>query len=256
MAGEICRTKSFEEVSVTKRGCGPSLIVREMKNRSLNKKVLDAIGRRLFKAEPVDSERIDRVISDPQLFTKVLERIAADLSDRKEPVAVASTSRHAVAGYIVAAISFFLIGSFAIMYNVKQPETAIKAPVQVVSSKVPDAAPEVVRPEVPPQPDTGKHSAGRTTKDTFRVERAILTRTEPANRPRRDAEPDTQFIPVSYTGDPEELSGGGQVIRVEMKRSSLFAIGIDVPLENDDTIVKADLLVGRDGVTRAIRMVD
>lgn len=227
-----------------------------MENRNLNNKDLDAISQRLFKAEPVDPERIDGIISDPQLFTKVLERIAADLPDRKARTKVVSSSRLTSAGFIVAALSLFIVGSFAIMYNAKKPETAIKAPVPVVSSKVPDAVPEVVRPEVPPQPITGKLSAGRTTKDNFRVERAILTRIEPANRPARDAEPDTQFLPVSYTGDPDEISGGGQVIRVEMKRSSLFAIGIDIPLENDDTIVRADLLVGRDGVTRAIRVVD
>ena len=52
------------------------------------------------------------------------------------------------------------------------------------------------------------------------------------------------------------MSGGGQVVRVEMKRSSLFALGVNIPLENDDTVIKADLLIGRDGVTRAIRMID
>ena len=41
-----------------------------------------------------------------------------------------------------------------------------------------------------------------------------------------------------------------------MPRSALFAMGVNIPLENDAEVVKADLLVGTDGVTRAIRVVE
>jgi len=39
-----------------------------------------------------------------------------------------------------------------------------------------------------------------------------------------------------------------------MSRASLFAMGINIPLENGAEVVKADLLVGPDGVTRAVRL--
>ena len=43
-------------------------------------------------------------------------------------------------------------------------------------------------------------------------------------------------------------------MRVEMSRASLFAMGINIPLENGAEVVKADLLVGPDGVARAVRL--
>ena len=64
-----------------------------------------------------------------------------------------------------------------------------------------------------------------------------------------------EFYAISYSGDPAETDAGGRIVRVEMQRSSLFALGVNVPLENDAGPVKADLLIGRDGVTRAIRVV-
>lgn len=231
-----------------------------MKKRYDNKK-LDQIGKSLFDTEPMAAGAIDEIVAKPELFSLVRERIAADQaaalaeSRRKSPVRRYVLAYSGMAMTVIAAAGAIYL--FSPSKTVKPVTAAIPAPVQVLSSKVPDIAdPEVVRSEVPPQPNTGKLSADRTTKDEPRAEKAILMRTEPVSRPRRNAEPDTRFLPVSYTGDPDEVSGGGQVIRVEMKRSSLFALGVNVPLENDDTVVKADLLVGRDGVTRAIRLVD
>jgi len=214
--------------------------------------MLDLVGKRLFETEPLPAGEIETIVANPALFSMVTERIAAE-----RVASIAEMRRTSpVRRYVIAYSGMALTVAAAAGVAFYRPETGVKTPVQVVSSKVPDAVPDTARTEVPPQSDAGKLPAVRAEKTDFRVEKAILTRTEPANRPRRDAEPDTRFLPVSYTGDPDETSGGGQVIRVEMKRSSLFAIGVDLPLENDDAIVKADLLIGRDGVTRAIRMVD
>ncbi len=220
--------------------------------KKFNKKTLDLVGKRLFETEPLPAVEIETIVANPALFSFVRERIAADRTASLNQLRRTSPVRRYVIAYSGMALTVAAAAGVA-FYG---PETAVKIPVQVVKSKVPDAVPEAARAEVPPQPDSGKLSAVRAEKNDFKIERAILTRPEPARRARRDAEPDTRFIPVSYTGDPDEISGGGQVIRVEMKRSSLFAIGVDLPLENDDSVVKADLLIGRDGVTRAIRMVD
>ncbi|MEQ1605054.1 MAG: hypothetical protein ABL999_09310 [Pyrinomonadaceae bacterium] len=230
-----------------------------MKKRYDNKK-LDQIGKHLFDTEPLAANVIGDIVAKPDLFSLVRERIAADQAASIAELRRTSPVRRYVVAYSGMALTVLAAAGAIYLYTPNKPETAVaKAPGQVLSSKapqVPDAVPDVVRSEVPPQPITGKLSADRTTKDEPKMEKAILLRTEPENRPRRIAEPDKRFIPVSYTGDPDEMSGGGQVIRVEMKRSSLFALGVDIPLENDDTIVKADLLIGRDGVTRAIRVVD
>jgi hypothetical protein len=64
----------------------------------------------------------------------------------------------------------------------------------------------------------------------------------------------TDFMPVGYT-TPMNLQDGGQVMRVELPRSTLAGFGLPVNMERVNERVKADVLVGPDGQARAIRFV-
>jgi hypothetical protein len=64
----------------------------------------------------------------------------------------------------------------------------------------------------------------------------------------------TGFIPVSYTS-AANLEAGGQIVRVELPRSAIAALGLPVNMERVDQRVKADVLVGVDGLPHAIRLV-
>jgi hypothetical protein len=222
-----------------------------MQNRNLNKKALDKIGRHLFESSASASDDIDAIVENPYLFDRVRARIVADQNARpavaiQEP-RVRFFGRNAV---VLASIAGFIVAVFGAL-SLFRPDANL---IEVKRVQIPDAVPEVARPEVPPQPFVGKLSAGRASKADFKVENAVPNR----RRARRqaEAEPEAEFYPVGYTGDPAETAGGGRIIRVDMKRSSLFALGINLPLENENETVKADLLVGSDGVTRALRIVN
>jgi hypothetical protein len=64
----------------------------------------------------------------------------------------------------------------------------------------------------------------------------------------------TDFIPLSYGGVRKPMESG-EVVRLEMPRSALIAFGLPVNVEHADTPVKAELLLGEDGMARAIRFV-
>jgi hypothetical protein len=68
------------------------------------------------------------------------------------------------------------------------------------------------------------------------------------------AEIATDFIPLAQAAHfaPAE---GGHVVRVEMPRSALVSFGLPVNFERAGGRVKADVLVGDDGIARAIRFV-
>jgi hypothetical protein len=68
------------------------------------------------------------------------------------------------------------------------------------------------------------------------------------------AEITTEFIPLAHGGSfaPGE---GGQVLRVELPRSALVSFGLPMNVERAGERVKADVLMGEDGVARAIRFV-
>lgn len=65
---------------------------------------------------------------------------------------------------------------------------------------------------------------------------------------------DSDFVPVPYG---EELSADdpGLVVRVSLTRSALGSLGYPVDEMNGGDVVQADLLVGEDGLPRAVRLV-
>ena len=64
----------------------------------------------------------------------------------------------------------------------------------------------------------------------------------------------TDFLPVGYTSSMN-LQDGGQIVRVELPRSTLATFGLPVNMDRYHERVKADVLFGADGQARAIRFV-
>jgi len=227
-----------------------------MRNGRINKKTLDEIGKRLFESEATKADEIDTIVSNSRLFDAIKVRIAA------EQMAASGVQNRPVhyfgrTSVILSGLSVFIIAVMAAV-SLYRPETNLTAVNEV---KIPDAVPGIARSVFPPQEiETGKLSADRALKADYRIESPPEPRksTEVARRVRRSeiVEPEAEFYPVSYTDDPALTGVSGRIIRVDMKRSSLFALGINLPLENGDETIKADLLVGSDGVTRAIRVVN
>jgi hypothetical protein len=79
----------------------------------------------------------------------------------------------------------------------------------------------------------------------------ITPRSHPA--PRR-AENVTQFIPLRY-GKPVESGETLQVVRITLRRADLLRLGLPVAPDGGAGLVKADVLLGEDGLTKAIRFV-
>jgi hypothetical protein len=69
-----------------------------------------------------------------------------------------------------------------------------------------------------------------------------------------DSEDMTDFFPLRY-GEAQKPMESGELIRVQMPRSALARFGLPVNVERADAPIKADLLVGEDGLAYAIRFV-
>lgn len=224
--------------------------------RKIDNQTLDAIGRTLIKADAARGPQIDAVINDPYVFTRIRSRI------REENLAGQPAAR----AVIFLRPRYFVLAGVAVALGASIFALSIfnsgRGTVAVNRDKVLPQREDTARPEIPPQKKgimSEVPEEGRADQTGFRPERAVLRDTKPkrstpraaASEPERD-----EFYPVAYTGDPAEIDSGGRIIRVDVKRASLFALGIPVPLENGSDTVKAELLIGNDGVTRGIRIVD
>jgi hypothetical protein len=64
----------------------------------------------------------------------------------------------------------------------------------------------------------------------------------------------TDFMPLGYL-NAATLQDGGQIVRVELPRSALVSFGLPVNMDRYHERVKADVLLGVDGLAHAIRFV-
>ena len=64
----------------------------------------------------------------------------------------------------------------------------------------------------------------------------------------------TDFMPLGYV-NPTTFQDGGQIVRIELPRSALVSFGLPVNMERYHEKVKADVLLGSDGLAHAIRFV-
>ena len=89
-------------------------------------------------------------------------------------------------------------------------------------------------------------------RDWLQINEPIITDTETVYAKRGEYASD--FIPLTYGGVQNPMDSG-EVIRMQMPRSALIAFGLPVNVEHADAPVKAELLLGEDGMARAIRFV-
>lgn len=193
---------------------------------------------------------------------KLLAAFRAQHSENPAPVAVGKYSRRrwiyisaGAAAAAVIAMLFLLSGSG---HRVSPPSVPEKADVS------PQAVPPARRPELSPGTNgvpaiaeqainTPPAHARRTAA---RIRNAGYTNRESNNATAPIADPEiaTDFIPLMNRESLTQLDGG-QVMRVELPRSALMSFGLPMDMERANERIKADVVVGNDGLARAIRFV-
>lgn len=259
MAGKKQSAKDIGEVFVTECELITSL---DMTMRERNKKMTaDDLAKSLFETAALREADIDRIAGSEDLFGGVLARIRAEQTSQHESKAgffeLVNRYRAVLASgaatlLVVSAFGFFLQQKSLHDSSVANSDSASQ-PNSARSTSAPQV--ELVKGFTQGSADIFEPAQEPT------IQRTVLRQPEPQHEVSAQRasysqrEPEGEFYPVTYVGDGE-AARGGRVVRVDLPRSSLFAMGVNVPLENESPTVKADLLIGPDGVTRAIRFVE
>jgi hypothetical protein len=165
---------------------------------------------------------------------------------------------------VFASVVSVLTILFTVEAIVDRTNATRRAPSPVAHSTSPapyqqPQAPEVIKIDPAPiRPEPNYEQAG-TRPNVERQSAAIKTVYHPA-KSSQAAEPEAEQQPVEFYAladmNSNESVAGGRVIRVDLPRASLVALGANVPLGSDKQLIKADLMIGPDGVPRAIRVVE
>ncbi|HEX5736070.1 MAG TPA: hypothetical protein VF131_24800 [Blastocatellia bacterium] len=206
-----------------------------------------------YLAESANNEQAPARI-ESALLAALRERNAAQATPAVTPINRRRLSRWAIAA---AAAILILIALVALRANQSMPEPPQQA---IETQTAPVVAPSAPEQESPQKKDSVAPVTPRRSVQNYKA----------ANKARRDAqqpetvnakdaaagdyEITTDFMPLPHRGSIAELEGG-QVLRVELPRSSLASFGLPVNLERAGERIKADVVVGNDGMARAIRFV-
>jgi hypothetical protein len=213
-------------------------------------------------------------LQDEEMLTRGLHSLAVEMnslhaSEATEQSLLASFRQHSVVVPLtsprsyrpywltaVAAILLIVFGLVAVVWKgSNQPKNQIavqpapQAPKEIKDNKnlvAPDN--QVANANLPP-PSKPKRNLNP---------RMLQTRNSKANRAENTvanhAEVATDFMPLGYL-NPALLQDGGQIVRVEVPRTTMASFGLPVNMDRYNERVKADVLLGVDGVPHAIRFV-
>jgi len=208
---------------------------------------LDEVERNLFGASKLQDEDIEKIVASPQLFRSVLTKIEEQKGSSATTGIAFGWSwnwRLSLAAYGLLAV--FLAGAILVSLNERRSPSAVKVPVHPEPDRI-----------VKPFNDPPSSEVAGTTpaKNEPVAQHALFTAKtkETARRRQPRVEEVSEFYPL--TGGQDGNEDGSQLVRVDLPRSALVAMGVDVPFDNNGSKVKTDLLIGSDGVMRAVRFV-
>lgn len=229
-----------------------------MKREITHGQDLETAAKSLLAATRLTTSEIDKIASAPHLFGSIRIRIAEQTFSKEAAVgrpafAWLGIKAIAVAGVVVTvmAAAFFTFRRDvprprAVVSNATQPRPPMekfdppKQDAAIIRSREPDR--EVGRPIL-------EHaSENAIVKEYVRRRQA---RKDRSNKAGPDEELDFYALNASAWETRD-----GRIVRVTLPRASLVALGANISLEGEKQNVTADLLVGADGVPRAIRVVE
>ena len=232
--------------------------------KDLRDEKIERLERRLLKANRVRPEELREIVAAPQLLAKINARIKKEQAVRSLETAAGARAKFPIRSWPRIGLAFgaavvFLAGALGLIFFARAADFS---DAQLTEAA---AAPEIEKPTAaainenePPQVtavenrDFSKKTAlkNRTSKSGRRVSKLKT----PGKLPAQD-EPEEAFYPLAFAENLDEAQEAGQVVRVELSRSSLLALGVNPPTDDENLKVKTDLLIGADGVARGIRFV-
>ncbi|HKR12218.1 MAG TPA: hypothetical protein VJT15_09180 [Pyrinomonadaceae bacterium] len=187
------------------------------------------------------AEDLGRQDAPPEIEQKLREAFRAR--------AVATTVSKSYTPYwltAIAAVLLIVIGVVALRMRDDQPPQ-----MNAVQTEPAPVKPSPIKEEPQPrQVEEEPQSVAQPTPRRRSVRRH--PRSEVANHVTREVA--TDFMPLGYL-NAAALQDGGQIVRVELPRSALVNFGLPVNMDRYNEKVKADVLLGVDGMAHAIRFV-
>ncbi len=210
--------------------------------------------------------RIVAGITEEQAPARVEAALLAAFRQQRAALPAVAPARSARSRWLYAAAGIAAIALIVVLLAfVASRNRDLQQPGPRKAANPGPAVPDQSRPAVPqqqalperPEPASGAVQATiQKRRPVDRIKNARRSRPPAGDRnsPASGAEIATDFIPLMNRESIAQMDGG-QVMRVELPRSALMSFGLPMDMERATERIKADVVVGNDGLARAIRFV-
>ena len=256
MAGTQRAQETPQEITVTNQAVDSSF---DLAMNTQNDK-LDLLATELLRTAVLRDDELEDIASQNELFSSVRARIISDNVVRVEGLStITFFQRTLILTAAAAVIVFAFYGTLLVARRTNDGTAAKTSSVPKQNQNYATAA-RHVDPPVQPQ-DSLTEPEPKTITPRFEKamdyrpvvsERRTLTKAQP----QLEEQQPPQFFALAGLRPSEVAVDGSRIIRVELPRASLVTLGVNVPLDSDKQLIRTDLLVGPDGVPRAIRLVE
>lgn len=213
-----------------------------------------AVSATLLVAAGAESEAAPARIKADLLTAFAAQQQSSVATDRVVPI----SSRRKLGWWAAAAVAAAAVVVFAVMLPIWKG-----APSSGPESRVAVNAPPPGTPTATPTP-TGAvppridEPAPKPAKASGK--RPVLRQRSPRVLSRSDNETvarnmTNEFVPLTYLATATAIDTG-TIVRVQLSRSALVRLGLPINIESSNETVKAEVVMGDDGVARAIRLID
>lgn len=241
-------------------------------NDSRNNKI-ERIERKILSKKKYQID-LDKIVDSPDLFKRITAGIEAKESSRKSKTAsdvwtIFSYRNWKTVGAAFGVLAVCFAGLLFTSLFIKRDLSGSDLAKQIELPEIREQNALIENPESSPDTDSDEtkisveralNKPERTAKINFKNKAAQAKKRTAKSKtmrksPRSEDETESEFYPLMLAEDLEEAREDGKIIRVELSRSSLLALGFNPPPESEIIKVKTDLLLGSDGVARGIRFV-
>ena len=223
-------------------------------SKKISDEQIDAMMKCLIAGAAADMSTVDDIADSPAVWWQVRRRIAEQKAAARSPwPPVAKLWRLAFVGVPVAVA--LLLAGILVFRPATQPveqagvqQNEISVPATMPSPKVSEPAAPAFDINIVPTRDSVKRTSP-ARRWTFAG--GVYRKPRNGQVDAAKTEIKTDFIALSYASDAES----GQIVRVRVPSSMMVTLGLVATVEKPTDLVDAEVIVGDDGLTRAIRFV-
>lgn len=223
-------------------------------NKQFSDEQLDQMMRTMMSDALLDDAAVNEIADSPTMWWAVQRQIAEQKATAVSPWPPVNIIRRllmiGVPATVAAAllISLFVFRSSSVPNDVAAVPTNVETSLPQTNIQNDEVSPTVDADVKQPEQKRPQTIAASLKTSPKQIKKQIISTQAVA---KEKTEIKTEFIALSYARSPDS----GQIVRVKVPSSMMVTLGLVASVEKPSNLVDAEVVVGDDGLTRAIRFI-